>query len=345
VADPRLAEGPAPVDASAPERATTQTLTIHIGANKTGSSAIQHFLKRNRNWLRKRGIVVPDSVMSDRREVAGHHVWYFARSGAEPNQRAAELAASMKTLFATRDVQQVVISAENLSNHDTQAFRWFRDVARQTETEVVVYLRRQDDFLLSSWQQWYAKVRPDFWAWLTSCVGVMGDWRTVLERWESIVGREQIRVRLYERDRLVDGDAVADFAQFLRLDEAIPDDPRDKLVNPSFNEAIVSLIPGSGLFKDAHDAEFYGFLDEMLGATCHKRPNESAVTYDQRMAILRRYEEANAWVRERYFADSDAPPGLFKMPLRHEHRVPSEQELVREQMQMLLRLVFELSRR
>jgi hypothetical protein len=340
-----LAEGPATVDATGPERATTQKLTIHIGANKTGSSAIQVFLKRNRDWLRERGIVVPDIQMRDRRQIAGHHVWYFAQTGPDPMARAAELSASVERLFATADVRQVVISAENLSNRETQAFRWFRDVVSRNETEVVVYLRRQDDFLLSSWQQWYAKVRPDFWSWLTSCVGLMGDWRVALERWESIVAPEQIRVRLYERDRLMEGDVVADFAQFLDVDEAIPAEPRDQPVNPSFNEAIVSLVPGSGLFKDVHDNEFYGFLEKTLGAAAHKRPNESAITYEQRLAILRRYDESNRWVRERYFADADVPPALFRMPLRHEHRVPTEQELVREQIQMLFRLVFELKKR
>jgi hypothetical protein len=327
------------------ERATTQKLTIHIGANKTGSSAIQQFLKRNRDWLRKREIVVPDKDLRDRRHVAGHHVWYFAPSQADATKRPAELSASIDGLFANGDVRQVVISAENLSDSHSQAWRWFTDVASRHETEVVLYVRRQDDLILSSWQQWYAKVRPDFWAWLTSIVGVMGDWRLILEQWESIVGREQIRVRLYERDRLAPGDVVADFAQFLEVDEAIPDERPEGLVNPSFNEAIVALIPGSGLFKDAHDPGFYKFLDEMLGAASHKRPNESAISYEQRVAILRRYEESNAWVRQRYFADTDTPPTLFKMPLRHEYRVPTEQELVREQMQMLMRLVFELSRR
>lgn len=329
---------------AAPADPNTQTLTIHIGANKTGSSAIQQFLKRNHNWLRKRGIVVPDKDLRDRRHVAGHHVWYFAPSADEPARRAQDLTASMESLFASSDVRQVVLSAESLSVRESQAFRWFEDVAKRRPTEVVVYLRRQDEFILSSWQQWHAKVQPDFWAWLTSVVGVLGDWRVILEQWESIVGREQIRVRLYERDRLVDGDVVADFAQFLQVDEPIPDERPKKLVNPSYNQAIVDLVPGSGLFQNPHDPEFYNFLDEMLGRASHKRSNESPISYDQRLAILRRYGESNRWVRERYFAEADVPPALFKMPFRHEYRVPTEQELVREQMQMLFRLVFELSR-
>jgi hypothetical protein len=324
---------------------TTQTLTIHIGAGKTGTTAIQSFLSRNRNWLRKQGVVVPDVAMRDGPEVDGCHTSYFERPGADRTQSAAEFAKNVETLFAKSGVRQVVISAENLSNPDAGALTWLDDVVSRYETEVIIYLRRQDDYLLSSWQQWFAKVEPDFSTLLNSYVGVLGDWRAVLEQWERIVGRERIRVRLYERDRLLDGDVVADFAQFLRVDEAIPDHAAEKTANPSFNEAIVSLIPGSGLFKDAHDHAFYDFLDEMLGAAAHKRPNESALTYEERMQILKRYESANYWVRQRYFADTDVPPWLFKLPTQHEYRVPSERELVREQMQMLFRLVFELHER
>jgi hypothetical protein len=292
--------------------------------------------------LRERGILVPDANLRDTREVAGHQVWYFEQPGAQPKKHAAALAGSIESLFAAPDVRQVLISAENLSNHDNLAYRWFKEVASQIQTEVIVYLRRQDDFLLSSWQQWYAKVYPDFWAWLTSCVGIVGDWRIPLKHWESIVGRERLHVRLYERDRLVGGDVVADFVQFLQTGEAPPDDARNKMVNESFNEAIVALIPGSGLFADGHDVEFYRFLSEVLGPACVKRPHESSITYDQRIAILERYEDCNVWIRDRYFAESHVPATLFELPTPHDYRVPSERELTREQIQILARLVFDL---
>lgn len=333
------------LSAMATDRATKQTLTVHIGASKTGTTAIQGFLADNRKWLRKRGIVVPDVALGDGREVDGCQSWYFERPGVAPAQRAAELAENVDKLFAQNGVRQVVISAENLSNPDTGAPTWFDDVASRYETEVVIYLRRQDDYLLSSWQQWYAKIEPDFRTWLTSSVGVLGDWRVVVEQWERIVGREGIHIRLYEHHNLVDGDVVVDFAEFLRMDEAIPYAAPAIPVNRSFREAIVSLSPGSDLFEDAHDRAFYDFIDEMLGAASHKRPDESALTYEERMEILKRYESANYWIRQRYFADSDLPPALFKMPWPNEYRVPSEGELTREQIQMLFRLVYELHER
>ncbi len=336
-------EPSAAVTASASlERPTTQTLTIHIGASKTGSSAIQAFLARNRDWLRERGIVVPDNAMADEPEVEGHHLWYFAQATEKPAQSAAELAEKIEALFAKDGVRQVVLSAENLSDRKDEELRCFADVVRRYETEVVVYLRRQDDWLLSAWQQWRAKTEPDLQAWLEASVGVWGNWRALLERWERVVGRERIHVRLYDRAKLVNGDVVADFEQFLQLDEAVPDNPPEKSPNPSFNEAIVSLIPGSGLFEYENDNAFYAFLESTLGDVAYKRSNESALTYEQRLEILERYEESNGWIRERYFAGEDVPETLFELPRPDQYRVPSESELIREQIQMLYRLAFEL---
>jgi len=340
-----LADGSTTVGSSAIDTPTTQRLTIHIGASKTGTSAIQSFLMRNHDWLRKRGIVVPDVAMGAGSEVDGHQVPYFARPEVDPTRSAAELTRSIEALFTKDGVRQVVISAENLSDLEPPALRCFDDVVSRYEAEVVIYLRRQDDWLLSVWQQWRAKVEPDFRAWLDACVGGWGDWRAVLERWERVVGRDRINVRLYERDKLVDGNVVADFAQFLRVDEVVPDEAPEATVNPSFNEAIVSLIPGSDLFQSENDNDFYDFLDGMLGAAAHKRPNESPITHEERMAIVDRYEESNAWVGERYFADSDVPSSLFEMPSPDDYRVPSESQLTRQQMQMLFRLVFELHKK
>jgi hypothetical protein len=193
----------------------SQRLTLHVGVNKTGSSAIQTFLEQNRELLRAQGVVVPDENIEDTPSVAGHHLWYFDREDGSVADRTAELTAKVDAMFSCDEVSQVVISAENLSNSESCAFKWFSEIARRHDVEVVVYLRRQDEFLLSSWQQWFLKAYPDLWTWLISCVGVTADWRVVLERWQSVVGRQRIRARLYESGRLHNGDVVADFAQFL----------------------------------------------------------------------------------------------------------------------------------
>jgi hypothetical protein len=321
-----------------------QRVTLHLGANKTGSSAIQAFLARNSSVLRAHGVVVPDEALGTSGFVAGHHVWYFDQLAESPAKQGAEVTARLGNLLNSDSVRQVVLSAENLGTIENEAFKWFRRVAKHVPLEIVIYLRRQDDLLLSSWQQWFVKAYPDFWTWALAAVGRVGDWRTILERWESVVGRDRMHVRLYAPGRLRDDDAVVDFAQFLDLDAEL-DYRSDIHVNPSFDEAVVDLVRGGNFFVDGHDAGFYEFLDNLLGAAVYRRSGESSLTYDQRLAILERYADGNAWVRDTFFADTDVPPALFELPQPDGCSVPSRDELVRRQIQLLARCVYELERR
>ena len=54
-------------------------LILHIGANKTGSSAVQEFLRLNVAALRKLNYIVPDRELGTSDRVTGEHV--FALSG------------------------------------------------------------------------------------------------------------------------------------------------------------------------------------------------------------------------------------------------------------------------
>jgi hypothetical protein len=322
-----------------------QRVTIHAGANKTGSSAIQAFLAQNSHQLRLQGVVIPDESLDATGYVAGNHVWYFDQEITSVPEQTTEVCSKLEGLLAGEGVKQVVISAENLGTIENSAFRWFQRAASRFPLEVVIYLRRQDDLFLSSWQQWFVKAYPDFWTWALSAVGRVGDWRSILERWESVVGRERMRVRLYEVGRLRDDDAVADFCEFLDVDTDVLEFRQDRLVNPSFDEAVVDLVRSGGFFEDGHDAGFFEFLESLVGASAYRKPNESSLTHEQRMAIIDRYADSNAWVREAYFADRDVPETLFTLPQADEHLVPSPQELMRRQIQLIARCLYELDRR
>ena len=197
-----------------------QRLSLHIGAIKTGSSAIQWFLKDNSERLRSGGIVVPDQEIALTGPITGDHIAFFdARRDGNDDKHRSDLTARVDAIFRETGAHQVVISAENLSEGDTQPALWFGDLVTKYETEVIVYLRRQDEVLLSAWQQWDAKVQQDLWSWIISRVGILANWQVVLERWEAVVGRESIRARLYESGRLPDGDVVQDFEQVVKFDE------------------------------------------------------------------------------------------------------------------------------
>ena len=68
----------------------------------------------------------------------------------------------------------VLISAENLSNGAN--FQFFNKILPSMDCKVILYIRRQDELLTSSWQQWHSKVETDINAWLILALQQYGHW-------------------------------------------------------------------------------------------------------------------------------------------------------------------------
>lgn len=322
----------------------SKKVIVHIGANKTGSSAIQKFLSLNCEALRKQGLVIPSQDFTLSNEVSGFHVFAFEELFRAPRGRQ-QLEAAMNVIADSQvGAKAIVLSAENLAANPAGP-ALFAGLVEKFDVQIVLYVRRQDEYILSSWQQWYSKVSADFWAWAIGVAGTLGDWRTYLERWEAVVPRAQITVRVFERARLDGGDAVLDFYNRLGLDAPFESMryPQDK-VNPSFSDAVMDLVKGNKLiFKSAHDNDFYNFVLEMTGDRYVRNSRQSPITFAQRLAILRKYADSNRWVQETYFAGRSA--GLFSSPLESDFDHASPETMQVEKMELLATLLYRLHKK
>ena len=322
----------------------SKKVVVHIGANKTGSSAIQKFLSLNCEALRKQGLVIPSQDFTLSNQVSGFHVFAFEELFRAPRGRQ-QLEAAMNVIADSHvGAKAIVLSAENLAANPAGP-ALFAGLVEKFDVQIVLYVRRQDEYILSSWQQWYSKVSADFWAWAIGVAGTLGDWRAYLERWEAVVPRAQITVRVFERARLDGGDAVLDFYNRLGLDAPFESMryPQDK-VNPSFSDAVMDLVKGNKLiFKSAHDNDFYNFVLEMTGDRYVRNSRQSPITFSQRLAILRKYADSNRWVQEAYFAGRSG--GLFSNPLESDFDHASPETMQAEKMEFLATLLYGLHKK
>lgn len=321
-----------------------QRLIVHVGANKTGSSAIQRFLSLNRDLLREHGVVVPDQDLAQGDQVTGFHVFAFEKLFRDPGGRR-QLEAAMDAIASSQpEAKAIVLSAENLIANPA-APGLFAGLVEAFDVQVVLYVRRQDEYILSSWQQWYSKVSGDFWAWAIGAVGSLGDWRAYLERWEAVVPRERITVRVFERAKLDGGDAIVDFYNRLGV-EAPFDSLRypQAMVNPSFSDAVLDLVKGNRfIFRDAHDNDFYNFVMAMTGDRYVRKGRQSPITFEQRRGILGKYAESNNWVKQNYFGNSGEE--LFSMPARSDFDNASREATQAEQMEFLASMIYAMHKK
>ncbi len=205
------------------------TLYVHIGTTKTGTTAIQSFCIDNQEILNAKGYYYPlfpyrYTAVSERRNA--HFLIaedYAGRGGLfrEGMDRIVEL-------FQT--YPNVILSDEGIwSAHYEQRMGMWKALRKESrehgfEVKIIVYLRRQDTYLISGWNQMVksgfsegAVISWNDYAGDRTVVNKM-NYGTRLKKLADMWGRENIKVRRFEPKRFVNGSIYADFLQNIDLE-------------------------------------------------------------------------------------------------------------------------------
>jgi hypothetical protein len=318
----------------------THELVLHIGANKTGSSAIQSFIRANLELLEGNGYAVPDAELGWSQRITGFHVFGLADILAEGSSSDRCTAVFDELMQQAPAGKSVLISAENLSNPGSH--RFFQDVCARYSTRILIYIRRQDELLTSTWQQWNSKIETDLNAWIVRALRSTGNWGQILDAWEQVAGRAALTVRIYERKEFRDGNIIYDFMDWLGLghfsaEARLPDEE----TNPSYSDFITPLVVGNrNIFRDVHDNDFYKMVGKLTGEAYAKRKRVSLISREMRDAIMDHFRHQNDRVCKNYF------PGRARLfsPVDHsKYDYLTRDELQIEQMRFLAEMIFKLS--
>ncbi len=209
---------------------------LHIGRQKSGTSALQRALASGRAHLARHETLYPGAGGT---EIAHHRLARFFRATRDgevddAEQRLAELRR-LTTEIAGARARRVLISSEGLQNTDP------RDVAAvfpPDRTRIVVYLREQLDFAVSAYcQAIQAQARSTK---LHRFVRhTRADYAAFLGHWSDAFGQDRLIVRVYDRASLRDGDVVADF--FHEALGIAPPTYRAAGSNPSIGGLVLAL--------------------------------------------------------------------------------------------------------
>jgi hypothetical protein len=203
-------------------------LYLHIGTHKTGSSALQRFFKLNDKLLSKHGILYPVTF----REAGGRH-GNFSRSldfdwPPENSKKFADYIDDLKKEI--KGHKKIVISDEALwLEENLDRLQLLYQLAETVK--IIVYFRRQDDYLQSSYSQ---AVKIECKESIEDYVKIY-DYKAVCDRWAKVFSKENICVRPYERQQFKDESIFSDFLSI--IDVELTDDFKfpKKNFNPTLN--------------------------------------------------------------------------------------------------------------
>ncbi|MCK5944190.1 MAG: hypothetical protein KAI24_19545 [Planctomycetes bacterium] len=280
---------------------TQRRISFHIGHPKCASTTLQAALLANVDALRARGALVSDSRLRFPTEgpIDGPPTFHvdelLGRGEAGLHEVVRSLHQQSAALPARFD--QLIVSAESLAN--PQAEFLAKALAPGYRVEVIYYVRRPQDFLVSAWAQWGCLVGRPLRAFVEREfeLGRPAYWR-IASRWHAFAAA--CHVRPLHASALRDGDVVRDLFAALGHGDLEIAAPTSR--NPMLDHGVLEVFADSPfLFEDMHDTGLGDWLKQH-GATGGDRPKLPRDLLEQ---VRARYDDDNRQLHQRYFPDVD----------------------------------------
>jgi hypothetical protein len=319
---------------------------IHIGLPKTASTTIQYFLTSHRDALLQRGILYPRSIARGARDAQLHRAL-----GAAVEPESVPWLAGMLQRFAGTDIvaslleevdrtkpESVILSSEALAFMRRPTA--LRRALPGCEVRILVYLRRQDSFLASFYNQLiktrlYAATFEEFLR--QNAAGAidlrqfqitmaMCHYDRLLELWSAAFGRDNILPGVFEDCELPAG-LLRDFAAKTGIDIAGLAMPGAD-TNPALQLAVLPLKRRVNSLLASEEERIHA---ELMFTACSSRrnamtpsPDDVAKNMARRLALLAAYRAGNDRVARDYF---DGRSSLFPDPDERDSLLPDANEM------------------
>ena len=283
-----------------------KTLYIHIGCHKTGSTSIQTALAENTEVLGQNNLTYfRENRVPNVPDFPDVHSWLGpAEEGAFlPHGFKIFEASRLSDTLATLNTD-VIISSENFSFFFSPGAiqELHQSLSKNFDNiRIVCYLRRQDRHAISHKQEGSKLHRhAEYELWgnninplppYRSDLDLYLDYNQRMGMWADAFGESAMNLRIYEPDRLKNGNSVDDFFGILGLEA--PDKPEWRNKSQSAMKIILGHIINSGRFPDKAS------LRELVGKM--KVPNTPwLAARSNAQQFYRNYEESNKELNERF---------------------------------------------
>lgn len=300
---------------------------LHIGTEKTGTTAIQEYLRSNRSELQKRGVYHPvaaDTEHSSQWEFVAivHHAPWNQDTGRElgitdkVSQDAFrdQLRETLDQEFqAAENADTLVVSSEHFQSRlyldrEISALKDFLEAWVET-FEILVYFRRQDELalsLLSTRLKSSAQVTLDNILKTLNSAPKYYAYDEIYARWVKAFGDEAMRPRIYDPEHWPEDGLVADFCVATGIPKlsSVPHRQNRSLNRQGFQfiHALNHLFPNPpGDRSDEKRAELVRRVGQLFAGKYYPLSQHQAISF------YRQFDKANERLRSMAFPEKDAP--------------------------------------
>ena len=290
-----------------------KTLYVHIGTTKTGTTAVQSFCIDNQEVLNQKGYCYPLFPYSykDVSERRNAH-FLIAEASERSSGRFREGMDRILDLF--QKYHSIILSDEGIwsSAYEQRINMWRALKAEAKEAgfkvKVIVYLRRQDTYLISGWNQMVKsgigngadKPWNDYVQDLVSINKMK--YATHLKKIAAFWGEKNIIVRRFEPKHFKGGSVYSDFLDTVGLELTDEYHIEQSLRNTRLagnTHEIQRVLNGMPEMNPVYHSFFRRALLTYADLSGEKYPCEM-FSKEEAEAFLKNYEEGNRKVAEEY---------------------------------------------
>ena len=306
-------------------------LIMHIGTPKTGTTALQFFMLDNLDALQDQGFCyLPTAKYYPHINIGrnGHFLYCYACDAMDTKEYFKQFTArnnkNMELFLKTAFQEDNVIMSDEGFWYQASVFpecipvwKIAFDEAGFDQVDIYVYLRRQDKFITSLWNQRVKSLHLlcsslNSFSKRDTSIKIM-DYSATLKAIESAFGQNQIHVNIYERDQLVERDIRRDFCSKVGIeisDEFVFNEIKPNL-SLSRNAAEIKRISnGVEAYRDG--ANFLARAAAGVTQTARSDAAPPSLSNERRNEILEAYAAGNERIAREHLHREDGV--LFDSP-------------------------------
>lgn len=240
-----------------------KTLYLHIGTSKTGTTTIQTYCGINREQLKSKGVLFPimpyhyDRITENRN---GHFLYATIYENGVRNKEKEKQVLKQELDYIVdcfKDYDNVLLSEESIwwatATRRKGLWKYLQEHSQQNhyQVKIIVYLRRQDQFMMSRYNQ---IIKTDtgggtqrFYEYFKDMNGkykCVMNYRQRLDYMAKFFPKENIVVKRFDRSYFYNGDLNADFLHILgvEIDDTFAELPKDENLGISVQSGEIKRV-------------------------------------------------------------------------------------------------------
>ncbi len=297
-----------------------KTIYLHIGTEKTGTTTIQNFLWQNRNKILKQGYIYPKFL--------GIYCFDLSMYSSNPKhsvdiRRMKQMNMNEYNKFQKEFPQifvrkckkmiksySIILSSELLSSRirNSEEINKLYELLHliSGDIKIIIYLRRQDLFFTSLYSTAVKSgCSEKFSDWIRSINYSNFDYYQLLNFWSSVFKKENIIVRVFNKNNFKDNNLIDDFISIFPIEYNNLRDIENKNISLNVNTLRVLRIINKIHYLIKHEAKTWhgsssiekiNNINKKYFKNKKLKMNKELFNY-----ITNKYRESNRLVAKEYF--------------------------------------------